>query len=118
MMNKLNWKTFSSAVYDDYKFVTRTELESLGMAHLIGSKMLRAYMHGYFMDVRLYNKVSLFCLCIIKPVWFSLVSCLLILSSMKANPKIHGFPNDYDCQNAALDGEMWFWVVESVLGIS
>lgn len=45
------------AVYDDYKFVTRTELEGLGLAHLVGSSMLRAYMHGYFMDVRLYHKV-------------------------------------------------------------
>lgn len=45
-------------VYDDYKFVTRTELESLHLSHLIGSKMLRAYMHGYFMDVRLYNKAK------------------------------------------------------------
>ncbi|CAH1775195.1 unnamed protein product [Owenia fusiformis] len=45
-------------VYDDYKFVTRTELDSLGLAHLIGSSLLKAYMHGYFMDIRLYNKAK------------------------------------------------------------
>lgn len=44
-------------VYDDYKFVTKNELEDLGLAHLIGSNLLRAYMHGYFLDIRLYNKV-------------------------------------------------------------
>ena len=49
---------FSIPVYDDYKFVGRSELERLGLSHLIGSNLLRAYMHGYFMDVRLYNKVS------------------------------------------------------------
>ena len=44
-------------VYDDYRFVTRTELDGLGLSHLIGSKLLRAYMHGFFMDIRLYHKV-------------------------------------------------------------
>lgn len=34
-------------VYDDYKFVTKTELESLGLEHLVGTNLLRAYMHGY-----------------------------------------------------------------------
>ena len=45
-------------VYDDYKFVSGTELQSLGLTHMIGSSMLRAYMHGYFMDIRLYHKVN------------------------------------------------------------
>ncbi|GBM08803.1 Nucleolar protein 10 [Araneus ventricosus] len=44
------------AVYDDYKFVTQKELEQLHLDHLIGTNLLRGYMHGYFMDVRLYNK--------------------------------------------------------------
>uniref|UniRef100_A0AAQ4Q5W2 Nucleolar protein 10 n=1 Tax=Gasterosteus aculeatus aculeatus TaxID=481459 RepID=A0AAQ4Q5W2_GASAC len=47
-----------STVYDDYKFVTRKDLENLGLSHLVGSSLLRAYMHGYFMDVRLYHKVK------------------------------------------------------------
>lgn len=28
-----------------------------GLSHLVGSSLLRAYMHGYFMDIRLYHKV-------------------------------------------------------------
>ncbi|XP_006869525.1 PREDICTED: nucleolar protein 10 isoform X3 [Chrysochloris asiatica] len=48
-----------STVYDDYKFVTRKDLENLGLTHLIGSPFLRAYMHGFFMDIRLYHKVKL-----------------------------------------------------------
>ncbi|KAF8793129.1 Nucleolar protein 10 like protein [Argiope bruennichi] len=44
------------AVYDDYKFVTEKELHQLHLDHLIGTNLLRGYMHGYFMDVRLYNK--------------------------------------------------------------
>ncbi|KAK3084770.1 hypothetical protein FSP39_018588 [Pinctada imbricata] len=46
------------AVYDDYKFVTRRELDELGLTHLIGSNLLRAYMHGFFMDNRLYRKAK------------------------------------------------------------
>lgn len=45
-------------VYDDYKFVTRQELEDLGLGHLIGTSLLRAYMHGFFMDIRLYRKAK------------------------------------------------------------
>lgn len=45
-------------VYDDYKFVTKQELADLGLEHLVGTQMLRAYMHGYFMDVRLYKKAK------------------------------------------------------------
>ncbi|CAG9771940.1 unnamed protein product [Ceutorhynchus assimilis] len=48
----------AETVYDDYKFVTKQELENLGLDHLIGSKLLRAYMHGYFLDVRLYKKAK------------------------------------------------------------
>ncbi|CAL9686184.1 unnamed protein product [Knipowitschia caucasica] len=47
-----------STVYDDYKFVTHKDLENLGLSHLVGSSLLRAYMHGFFMDIRLYHKVK------------------------------------------------------------
>lgn len=43
-------------IYDDYKFVTKQELASLGLDHLEGTNLLRAYMHGFFVDIRLYNK--------------------------------------------------------------
>ncbi|RUS32954.1 WD40-repeat-containing domain protein [Jimgerdemannia flammicorona] len=46
-------------VYDDYKFVTRKELAALGLEHLIGSNVLKAYMHGFFVDLRLYEKAKL-----------------------------------------------------------
>ncbi|XP_045605009.2 nucleolar protein 10 isoform X1 [Procambarus clarkii] len=45
--------------YDDYKFVTEDELKQLGLHDLIGSNMLRAVMHGYYIDIRLYNKAKL-----------------------------------------------------------
>uniref|UniRef100_A0A8R1XWQ1 Nucleolar protein 10 n=1 Tax=Onchocerca volvulus TaxID=6282 RepID=A0A8R1XWQ1_ONCVO len=48
------------AVYDDYKFVTKEQLEEIGLSHLIGTSLLRAYMHGYFIDIRLYNKAKTF----------------------------------------------------------
>lgn len=34
-------------IYDDYKFVTKHELGELGLEHLEGTNLLRAYMHGY-----------------------------------------------------------------------
>lgn len=43
-------------VYDDYKFVTKEALQEIGLDHLIGTSLLRAHMHGYFIDVRLYNR--------------------------------------------------------------
>uniref|UniRef100_A0A6B2KZ55 Uncharacterized protein n=1 Tax=Arcella intermedia TaxID=1963864 RepID=A0A6B2KZ55_9EUKA len=45
-------------IYTDYKFVTREELQDLGFEKLIGTNYLRAYMHGYFIDVRLYNRMK------------------------------------------------------------
>jgi ribosome biogenesis protein ENP2 len=45
-------------VYDDYKFLTREQVASLGIEKLIGTSVLRAYMHGFFIDMRLYNKVN------------------------------------------------------------
>ena len=48
----------AGAVYDNYKFVTKAELSSLNLDHLIGSNVLRAYMHGYFVDLRLYEKAK------------------------------------------------------------
>jgi len=45
-------------VFDDYHFVTTDELEQMGAKELIGSKFLQPYMHGYFMDHRLYAKLK------------------------------------------------------------
>ena len=49
----LIWLFFFNQVYDDYKFVTKQELETIGLANLIGTNVLRAYIHGYFMDEKL-----------------------------------------------------------------
>jgi len=36
--------------------VTKAEVERLGLNHLIGTSLMRAYMHGYFVDNRLWHK--------------------------------------------------------------
>lgn len=46
-------------VYEDFKFVDRAELERLGMSHLIGTQLLRPYMHGYFIALALYERARL-----------------------------------------------------------
>ncbi|CAB4428688.1 unnamed protein product [Rhizophagus irregularis] len=46
-------------IYENYKFVTRKELETLGMDQLIGSNVLKPYMHGFFVDLQLYEKAKL-----------------------------------------------------------
>ena len=38
------------------RFVTRAELDKLGIGHLMGTPLLRAYMHGFFLHNRLWNK--------------------------------------------------------------
>lgn len=48
----------AATVYDDYKFVTRQEVEELNATNLIGTPLLRGYMHGFFMDVSLYAKLQ------------------------------------------------------------
>ncbi|GAB4851743.1 hypothetical protein Ancab_031145 [Ancistrocladus abbreviatus] len=51
-------ETAQTTIYDDYKFLTKEELERLNLTNLIGTKLLRAYMHGFFIDYRLYKKVK------------------------------------------------------------
>lgn len=45
-----------TTIYDDYKFLTKEDLVKLNLSHLIGTNLLRAYMHGFFVDYRLYKK--------------------------------------------------------------
>jgi ribosome biogenesis protein ENP2 len=49
----------SQATYDNYKFVTRKELAALGLDKLVGTNVVKTYMHGYFIDVRLYDQARL-----------------------------------------------------------
>ena len=46
------------AMYDDFRFVTKPELRKLALDHLVGTPMLRAYMHGYFVNDKLYKKAK------------------------------------------------------------
>lgn len=45
--------------YEDFKFVDHAELERLELAHLIGTPLLRPYMHGYFLSLKLYERARL-----------------------------------------------------------
>lgn len=45
--------------YQDYKFVERSELATLGLDHLIGTPALKPYMHGYFLSLQLYDTARL-----------------------------------------------------------
>lgn len=49
----------SDSVYSNYRFITRDDVKKLNLTHLVGSKVLRAYMHGFFINTELYDKVSL-----------------------------------------------------------
>ena len=111
-------------VYDDYKFVTSSDLDSLGdgsspvwyshvhvlatsamyvvnslsplpplslsgLSHLIGTNLLRAYMHGYFMDIQLYHKVFMR-KCICRTVQTkAILSPYRILGSVYCNHDLH-----------------------------
>lgn len=47
-------------VYDNYKFLTMLQLQSLNLSHLVGTtSLLRPYMHGYFVAQRLYEEAKL-----------------------------------------------------------
>ena len=38
------------------RFVTAADLDKLSLGHLVGTPLLRAHLHGYFLDNRLYKK--------------------------------------------------------------
>ncbi|KAA8906868.1 hypothetical protein TRICI_005052 [Trichomonascus ciferrii] len=48
----------ASSVYENYKFVTKKELSMLNLAHLIGSNVVKSYMHGYFIHKDLYDRAK------------------------------------------------------------
>jgi len=51
-----NLRNLFFLVYDDFKFVTRTQMDEFGLQHLIGTNAARAYMHGYFIEMKSYTK--------------------------------------------------------------
>ena len=53
-------KQGAGEVYDNYKFLTIPQIESLNLSHLIGTtSLLRPYMHGYFVAQRLYEEAKI-----------------------------------------------------------
>uniref|UniRef100_A0A7S3CN41 Nucleolar protein 10 n=1 Tax=Strombidium rassoulzadegani TaxID=1082188 RepID=A0A7S3CN41_9SPIT len=50
-------ETQQTTLYEDYKFLTLLELEKLNASHLIGTPALKAYMHGFFMELKQYQKL-------------------------------------------------------------
>lgn len=50
----------AGSIYDNYKFLTTDQLETLNLSHLIGTtSLLRPYMHGYFVAQRLYEEAKM-----------------------------------------------------------
>ncbi|OXV09724.1 hypothetical protein Egran_02511 [Elaphomyces granulatus] len=48
------------SVYDNYKFLTVSQLRGFNLDHLVGrTNLLRPYMHGYFVAQRLYEEARL-----------------------------------------------------------
>lgn len=48
-----------TTIYDDYKFLTKEDIARLDLTKLVGTDdRIRAYMHGYFVDYKLYKKVK------------------------------------------------------------
>lgn len=50
-------ETQTKLVYDEYKFVTEQEIFDLECQNLVGSKLIKPYLHGYLMHLKLYNKL-------------------------------------------------------------
>mmetsp|Transcript_20063 Transcript_20063/g.30844 ORF Transcript_20063/g.30844 Transcript_20063/m.30844 type:complete len:227 (+) Transcript_20063:789-1469(+) len=46
-----------TTLYEDYKFLTATDLQKLNATDLIGTPALKAYMHGYFMELKQYQRL-------------------------------------------------------------
>lgn len=49
----------SDTIYSNYRFITRDDVAKLNLSHLVGSNVLRSYMHGFFINTDLYDKVNL-----------------------------------------------------------
>lgn len=49
----------SDTVYSNYRFITRDDVKKLNIEQLVGTRLMKAYMHGYFINTELYDKVKL-----------------------------------------------------------
>ena len=48
----------TETIYNEYKFLTREEVDAISAANLIGTKFLQSYMNGFIMKAKLYNKMK------------------------------------------------------------
>jgi ribosome biogenesis protein ENP2 len=48
-----------TTLFDEYKFLTKEEMERLNLTQYIGSSAVRAYLHGFIVRYELYKKVNL-----------------------------------------------------------
>jgi len=48
-----------STVYDEYKFLTKEEMERLNLTPYIGTNAVRVHLHGFIVRYELYKKVKL-----------------------------------------------------------
>lgn len=51
-------ETKNYSVYEDFKFLTYKDLEAIDAVNLIGTKLLKQYMHGYFMEWKIYKNLK------------------------------------------------------------
>lgn len=51
-------ETKNYSVYEDFKFLTHKDLEAIDAVKLIGTRFVKQYMHGYFMEWKLYKKLK------------------------------------------------------------
>ncbi|TGZ85090.1 WD40 repeat-like protein [Ascodesmis nigricans] len=58
-----NTSVAEATTYDNFKFLTKPEMRQLGLDNLLtsgkGTGVVRPYMHGYFVDQRLYDEARL-----------------------------------------------------------
>lgn len=53
-------KSSAGEIYDNFKFLTMSQLKQLNLDHLVGTtSLLRPYMHGYFVAQKLYEEARL-----------------------------------------------------------
>jgi ribosome biogenesis protein ENP2 len=48
----------TETIYNEYKFLSKEELDKIKSSDLIGTKYLQSYMHGFIMKAKLYNKLK------------------------------------------------------------
>lgn len=47
----------SQEISEHFKFITKQEVQELGISKMIGTSYLRAHMHGYWINYKFYNKL-------------------------------------------------------------